>query len=118
VLSCDEYRRHFSLGEQKANVIRWTGRVAFGRARQLSRGASGVRHSVEVTTESLEEGAALARVRRWRTSGWAEAIAAETELEAHAARAGYRSSAYVRTGFVAGAMAARSALTKRGRSDD
>jgi hypothetical protein len=43
-------------------------------------GPSGIRHSVEVTAESIYEAAALG-VSALRTSGWADAIAPGTELE-------------------------------------
>jgi len=43
-------------------------------------GPSGVRHSVEVTAESVYEAAAFG-VSALRNSGWADAIAPGTELE-------------------------------------
>ena len=43
-------------------------------------GPSGVRHSVEVTAESIFEAAALG-VSALKNSGWADAIAPGTELE-------------------------------------
>ena len=43
-------------------------------------GSSGVRHSVEVTAESIYEAAALG-VSALKNSGWVEAIAPGTELE-------------------------------------
>jgi hypothetical protein len=43
-------------------------------------GPSGVRHSVEVTAESIYEAAALG-VSALKNSGWADAIAPGTELE-------------------------------------
>jgi hypothetical protein len=43
-------------------------------------GPSGLRHSVEVTAESIYEAAALG-VAVLKNSGWAEAIAPGTELE-------------------------------------
>jgi hypothetical protein len=43
-------------------------------------GPSGVRHSVEVTAESIYEAAALG-VSALKSDGWADAIAAGTELE-------------------------------------
>ena len=43
-------------------------------------GPSGVRHSVEVTAESIYEAAALG-VSALKNSGWTDAIAPGTELE-------------------------------------
>jgi hypothetical protein len=43
-------------------------------------GPSGVRHSVEVTAESIYEAAALG-VTALKSDGWADAIAPGTELE-------------------------------------
>ena len=43
-------------------------------------GPSGLRHSVEVTAESIYEAAALG-VSALRHSGWADAVAPGTELE-------------------------------------
>jgi hypothetical protein len=43
-------------------------------------GPSGVRHSVEVTAESIYEAAALG-VSALKSDGWADAIAPGTELE-------------------------------------
>jgi hypothetical protein len=43
-------------------------------------GPSGVRHSVDVTAESVYEAAALG-VSALRNGGWADAIASGTELE-------------------------------------
>jgi hypothetical protein len=43
-------------------------------------GTSGVRHSVEVTAESIYEAAALG-VSALKNSGWVDAIAPGTELE-------------------------------------
>ena len=43
-------------------------------------GPSGIRHSVEVTAESVYEAAALG-VSALKKSGWADAIASGTELE-------------------------------------
>ena len=43
-------------------------------------GPSGVRHSVDVTVESIYEAAALA-VSALKNSGWVDAIAPGTELE-------------------------------------
>ena len=43
-------------------------------------GPSGIRHSVEVTAESIYEAAALG-VSALKNSGWADAIAPGTELE-------------------------------------
>jgi hypothetical protein len=53
--------------------------VAFGRARSASR-VRPVRHSVDVTAESVYEAAALG-VSALRKSGWADAVALGTELE-------------------------------------
>jgi hypothetical protein len=48
--------------------------------RTVSTGRSGVRHSVEVTAESIYEAAALG-VSALKSDGWADAIAPGTELE-------------------------------------
>jgi hypothetical protein len=45
-------------------------------------GPSGIRHSVEVTAESIYEAAALG-VSALKSDGWADAIAPGTELEMH-----------------------------------
>ena len=45
-------------------------------------GPSGIRHSVDVTAESVYEAAALG-VSALRKSGWADAVALGTELEIH-----------------------------------
>ena len=44
------------------------------------KGPSGVRHSVDVTAESVYEAAALG-ISALRQSGWADAVAMGTELE-------------------------------------
>ena len=67
------------MGEQKANMIRWPA-VALRTCTVSFTGPSGVRHSVEVTAESVYEAAALG-VAALRNSGWADAIAPGTELE-------------------------------------
>ena len=46
-------------------------------------GPSGIRHSVEVTAESVCEAAALG-ISALRLSGWADAVALGTELEVQA----------------------------------
>jgi hypothetical protein len=51
----------------------------FGRALSVHR-SSGIRHSVDVTAESVYEAAALG-VSALRESGWADAVALGTELE-------------------------------------
>ena len=67
------------VGDNKANVLRsaavalWTCTVSFS-------GPSGIRHSVDVTAESVYEAAALG-VSALRKSGWADAVALGTELE-------------------------------------
>jgi hypothetical protein len=45
-------------------------------------GPSGIRHSVDVTAESVYEAAALG-VSALRESGWTDAVASGTELEIH-----------------------------------
>jgi hypothetical protein len=60
-------------------VIRWLA-VALRTCAVSFTGPSGIRHSVEVTAESIYEAAALG-VSALRTSGWADAIAPGTELE-------------------------------------
>jgi hypothetical protein len=60
-------------------MIRWLA-VALRTCTVSFMGPSGVRHSVEVTAESVYEAAALG-VSTLRNSGWADAIAAGTELE-------------------------------------
>jgi hypothetical protein len=67
------------LGEQKANVIRRPA-VALRTCTVSFAGPSGIRHSVEVTAESVYEGAALG-VSALRESGWTDAIAPGTALE-------------------------------------
>jgi hypothetical protein len=57
--------------------LRWRSR----RARHHTfTGPSGIRHSVDVTAESVYEAAALG-VPALRESGWADAVALGTELE-------------------------------------
>jgi hypothetical protein len=60
-------------------MIRWLA-VALRTCTVSFMGPSGVRHSVEVTAESVYEAAALG-VSALRNSGWADAIAPGTELE-------------------------------------
>jgi len=60
-------------------MIRWPA-VALRTCTVSFVGPSGVRHAVEVTAESVYEGAALG-VSALRNSGWADAIAPGTELE-------------------------------------
>jgi len=68
-----------ALGENKANVIGST--VVAARTCTVSfRGPSGIRHSVDVTAESVYEAAALG-VSALKGSGWAESMAPGTELE-------------------------------------
>ena len=55
--------------------------------------ASGVRHSVEVTAESIYEAAALG-VSALKSDGWGDAIAPGTEFEVQVARANHLSSAH------------------------
>ena len=66
-------------GEQKANMLRWPA-VALRTCTVRFMGPSGIRHSVEVTAESIYEAAALG-VSALRNGGWADAIAPGTELE-------------------------------------
>ena len=68
-----------ALGEQKANVIRWR-TVALRTCTVSFAGPSGVRHSVEVTAESIYEAAALG-ISALKSDGWVDAIAPGTELE-------------------------------------
>jgi hypothetical protein len=74
-------------------------------------GPSDVRHSVEVTAEFIYEAAALG-VSALKNSGWADAIAPGTELEVQVREPAtcHRPSC---SRFVAGAMASRSAPTRR-----
>ena len=67
------------LGEQKANMLRWRS-VALRTCTVSFIGPSGIRHSVEVTAESVYEAAALG-VSALRKNEWADAIAPGTELE-------------------------------------
>jgi hypothetical protein len=67
------------VGETKANMIRWRA-VVFRTYTVSFTGSSGVRHSVEVTAESIYEAAALG-VSALKNSGWVDAIAPGTELE-------------------------------------
>jgi hypothetical protein len=60
-------------------VLRWPA-VALRTCTVSFAGPSGIRHSVEVTAESVFEAAALG-VSALKTSGWADAIAPGTELE-------------------------------------
>ena len=62
-----------SWGETKANMIR--SRVVSLRMCTVSlTGPSGVRHSVEVIAESIDEAAALG-ISALKNAGWADAIA-------------------------------------------
>src|SRR5262245_54844467 len=60
-------------------MIRWRA-VALRTCTVSFTGPSGVRHSVEVTAESIYEAAAVG-VSALKSSGWADAIAPGTELE-------------------------------------
>jgi hypothetical protein len=72
---------------------------------------SGVRHSVEVIAESIYEAAALG-VSALKNSGWVDAIASGTELEIEV-REPATCHRLTCNRFVAGAMASRSAPTRR-----
>lgn len=67
------------LGEDRANVLR-SSIVAVRTCSVSFIGPSGIRHSVDVTAESVYEAAALG-VSALRESGWADAMALGTELE-------------------------------------
>jgi hypothetical protein len=67
------------LGEHKTNVLRWPS-VALRTCTVSFTGSSGIRHSVEVTAESVFEAAALG-VSALKKNDWADAIAPGTELE-------------------------------------
>ena len=67
------------LGEHTANVIRWPA-VALRTCTVSFTGPSGIRHSVDVTAESIYEAAALG-VSALKKSGWADGVAPGTELE-------------------------------------
>src|ERR671936_2156196 len=60
-------------------MLRWPA-VALRTCTVSFTGPSGVRHSVEVTAESIYEAAALG-VSALKSDGWADAIAPGTELE-------------------------------------
>ena len=60
-------------------MVRWRA-VALRTCRVSFTGLAGVRHSVEVTAESIYEAAALG-VSALKNSGWGDAIASGTELE-------------------------------------
>ena len=99
-----------SAGEIKANVIR-SRAVALRTCTVSFTGPSGVRHSVEVIAESIYEAAALG-ISALKNAGWADAIAQGTELEVQgASRPPVIASPCSR--FAAGAMASRSAPTRR-----
>lgn len=66
-------------GEDKTNVL-LSHAVALRTCTVSFTGPSGVRHSVEVTAESVYEAAALG-VSALKNSGWVDAIAPGTELE-------------------------------------
>jgi hypothetical protein len=83
-LAPEQCRRGSAAGEQKANMIRWPA-VALRTCTVSFVGPSGVRHAVEVTAESVYEGAALG-VSALRNSGWADAIAPGTEAGDSGAR--------------------------------
>jgi hypothetical protein len=67
------------LGEQTTNVVR-SASVALRTCTVSFNGPSGIRHSVDVTAESVYEAAALG-VSALRQSGWADVLALGTELE-------------------------------------
>jgi len=67
------------LGEQKANVVR-SPAVAVRTCTVSFSGPSGIRHSVDVSAESVYEAAALG-VSALKRSGWADVMALGTELE-------------------------------------
>ena len=64
-----------------ANVLR-SATVALRTCTVRFSGPSGIRHSVDVTAESVYEAAALG-VSTLRRDGWADALALGTELEVH-----------------------------------
>src|SRR5205823_5391943 len=68
-----------SIGEDKANMIRWRA-VALRTCSLSFTGPSRVRHSVEVIAGSIYEAAAVG-VSALKNSGWVDAIAPGTELE-------------------------------------
>jgi hypothetical protein len=69
------------LGEDTANVLRSATVAVRIRTCTVSfTGPAGIRHSVDVTAESVYEAAALG-VSALRASGWADAVALGTELE-------------------------------------
>ena len=74
-------------------------------------GTSGIRHSVDVTAESVFEAAALG-VSALRESGWADAVALGTELEIQVRESRPRATASQCTRFIGGAMGLRPALTR------
>ena len=74
-------------------------------------GPSGIRHSVEVTAESIYEAAGLG-VSALRKSGWTDAIAPGTELEIQV-RNRLPLIGSPSGGFNAGVMASRSVPTRR-----
>ena len=74
-------------------------------------GPSSVRHSVEVTAESIYEAAALG-VSALKRDGWADAIAPETELEVRVREPATCHQLTVQQ-IIVGAMASRLAPTKR-----
>ena len=67
------------VGEDKTNVLR-SAAVALRTCTVSFSGPSGLRHSVDVTAESVYEAAAMG-VSALRKSGWADAVALGTELE-------------------------------------
>jgi hypothetical protein len=68
-----------TAGEHIANVLRWPS-VALRTCRISFTGPSGIRHSVDVTAESVYEAAALG-VSALKKSGWVEVVALGTEIE-------------------------------------
>ena len=71
----------FVHNEQKANLLSYM-TVAVRACTVSFVGPTGVRHSVDVTAESLYEAAAFG-VSRLREDGWVETIAPGTKLEVH-----------------------------------
>ena len=69
----------FQVGEDKANMLR-SAAVAHRTCTVSFSGPSGIRHSVDVTAESVYEAAALG-VSALKKSGWADTVALGTELE-------------------------------------
>lgn len=78
-LTSETARTSDRLGEDTANMLR-SAPVALRTCTVSFSGPSGIRHSVDVTAESVYEAAALG-VSALRESGWADAVALGTELE-------------------------------------